>query len=128
MTKRCGGADLRRARGADDDDGDLAQIGVVLALLQDVPAGEDGHHEVEHDDGGVLRAHDVERVPAVRRLGELIPIAPQRRNDHLADVRVVVDDQDRLDHWGCRGSLVHDPQTQWSNLSWSSMTTRTSAR
>ena len=61
------------------------------------------HHEVEERDVGsrILRRGD--GAGAVRGVAHLVSLAPQQGADHPADVRLVVDDEDR---WHRRGLYV----------------------
>src|SRR5207237_637093 len=97
---------------ADDDHRDLAQPEVVLALAEDVPAGEDGHHQIEDHDVRPFGAHDLQRIAAVRRLEELVMVALEGGHDHPADAGVVIDDQHAEWPHGHDCLTLHD--TQWA--------------
>ena len=86
--------DLVVARGEEQD----RQIVAGAQLAADVEAVHPRHVDVEHDEVGALRRDRAERAFAVRRLGGLHPRLAEREAQHLADVRVVVDDQDAVAH------------------------------
>jgi hypothetical protein len=87
------GCNLGGAIRADDYHRNLPQLRLHIARLQHVPAGKNRHHQIEHDDVRMLFAHQVERFFAVGRLAEDVAVAFERRHDHFADARIVVDDQ-----------------------------------
>ena len=80
--------DRHRARGAE--------------ALADLQAVEPRQHDVEHDEVDRLLRELAQRLLAVGRLDDRVPVSLQREREHLADRVLVVDEQDRGRGFGHR--------------------------
>ena len=70
--------------------------------LEHLHAAELGHHEVGDDHVGAVLLELGEALLAVLGDGDLVAVAAEQGGEHLAQVRLVVDDQD-LGHVGRAG-------------------------
>ncbi len=81
-------------------------IGTVLDCAQalaDLEAVEPRQHDVQHDEIDRRLAEMAQRLFAVGRLDNRVPVLLEREREHLADGVLVVDEQDRGSRFGHRG-------------------------
>ena len=72
----------------------IGVVDVPADLAADLEAVEPREHDVEQDEVGAVGAPALEAVDAVGGGRDLNPAAPQAEGGHLADRRVVLDEQD----------------------------------
>src|SRR2546429_3213763 len=65
-----------------------------LDVLADLVAVELRHHDVQHDEIGLLGLHLFERLFSIERGDDLVALHPQTEVQDVDDVDLVVDDQD----------------------------------
>src|SRR5205814_7532908 len=74
-------------------------------------AVHDRHHHVQQDQagaGGARRAQEVQRLAAVARLGHPVALVLEDPGHGVADVEVVIDDQDQRPFLGHAASVLDD--------------------
>ena len=79
----------------DDRDGRDVEVGLGLDLLEDGPAVDPRHHDVEHHHVGWLRAHALERLLSVTRGQHAVAVELEVDLQERDDVSVIVDDKNR---------------------------------
>src|SRR5579859_1367565 len=85
----------RGVHGRDDHDRNARQRLVRLELLEDFPATQDGHHQIEeHEIGSPLLANLEHGLVAVLRAHDVVPIVSQHLGHDLPDGFVVVYHED----------------------------------
>jgi G6PDH family F420-dependent oxidoreductase len=92
-----------------DQHRDRREPGLPELLLAHAEAVEDGHVEVQHDEAGLrLAAHAGEGFAAVTGGLDRVACDLERVREHVAHVRVVVDDEDGT-RWRCgaRSAVSH---------------------
>ena len=96
---------LLRAERGQHDDREVAAGTDAAEHLETIDAGQ---HHIEHDEVGPLVSHHRQRGLAVGRLRDVVPLGAQVGQHHLADGRVVVDDE----------HVRHQGVPLWSSAGW----------
>src|SRR5882672_30209 len=85
--------DVPSLRGKEDHRNVLGRRARLDALAHLV-AVELGHHDIQHDEVGLLRLHLLESLFPIERGDDLVALHPQTEVQDVDDVDLVVDDQD----------------------------------
>ena len=80
----------------DDDDRDLAEVACFLETLEKVPAVDVGHGEIEKHDVRMMNVQRALSFGAVAGEKNLESMLAQRRREHAAKRKIVIDDEHAL--------------------------------
>ncbi len=92
-------------------DGDVGKLRGLSKALADLPAIDARHHDVEHDEVGVLDLCFQERLPSVQRGFDLEALQAEVHLEQPDDHGVVVDEQNALRHAARIPAGVAGPET-----------------
>src|SRR4051812_28334309 len=82
--------------GGDEDHGHVLVRRVAAELFHELGSVHGGHVPVEEDEAWLrIRPQVVERLAPTGHVDDLVPLVLQRVHERIADVRIVVDDEDR---------------------------------
>src|SRR5438270_4851747 len=82
--------------GADDDHGYSSQVQDLSRALQELEAVDAGHHEIQQNDVRLGSGHQhLERHLPVDRWNDSVALVPQHDVHGVADVSVILNEQDR---------------------------------